>query len=174
METIRALAVTATNITIRKYTDADWASVWPIFRDIVGARDTYVYDPEWTSDEARNVWVEVPPGQTVVACDGARVIGTAKMGPNRPGPGSHVATASFMVASDARGHGVGRALGEYALSWARDQGYAAMQFNAVVESNVAAVKLWQALGFQIIGTVPEAFDHAKLGRVGLHIMYRPL
>ena len=79
-----------------------------------------------------------------------------------------------MVAPDARGHGVGRALGEYALSWAREQGYAAMQFNAVVESNVAAVKLWQALGFQIIGTVPEAFDQAKLGRVGLHIMYRPL
>ena len=75
------------------------------------------------------------------------------MGPNRPGPGSHVATASFMVAPDARGHGVGRALGEYALSWAREEGYAAMQFNAVVESNVAAVKLWQALGFQIIGTV---------------------
>jgi L-amino acid N-acyltransferase YncA len=75
------------------------------------------------------------------------------MGPNRPGPGSHVATASFMVAADVRGHGVGRALGEYALSWARERGYAAMQFNAVVESNVAAVRLWQALGFQIVGTL---------------------
>ena len=49
-----------------------------------------------------------------------------------------------------------------------------MQFNAVVETNIAAVKLWQALGFQIIGTVPEAFEHARLGRVGLHIMYRRL
>ena len=79
-----------------------------------------------------------------------------------------------MVAPDARGRGVGRALGEYAISWAREQGYAAMQFNAVVETNVAAVKLWQALGFEIIGTVPEAFEHATLGRVGLHIMYRRL
>jgi len=79
-----------------------------------------------------------------------------------------------MVASDARGRGVGRALGEYVLSWTREQGYAAMQFNAVVESNLAAVKLWQALGFQIIGTVPEAFEHARLGRVGLHIMYKRL
>lgn len=163
-----------TSITIREYTDADWSSIWPIFREVVAARDTYVYDPEWTSDEARNVWVENPPGQTVVACDDSRVLGTAKIGPNRPGPGSHVATASFMVAAGARGRGVGRALGEYALSWARDHGYAAMQFNAVVESNLAAVKLWQALGFQIIGTVPEAFEHAQLGRVGLHIMYKRL
>jgi GNAT superfamily N-acetyltransferase len=96
------------------------------------------------------------------------------MGPNRPGSGSHVSTASFMVASDARGRGVGRALGEYALSWAREQGYAAMQFNAVVESNHVAVRLWLALGFRIIGTVPEAFEHPTLGRVGLHVMHRYL
>ena len=159
---------------IRAYTDADWPFIWPFFQEVVAARDTYVYDPEWSSEEARNVWVEPPPGHTVVACDESQILGTAKIGQNRPGPGSHVATASFMVAKQARGAGVGRALGEYALSWARDQGYAAMQFNAVVESNVAAVKLWQALGFQIIGTVPEAFEHAQLGRVGLHIMYRRL
>ncbi|MEI4878363.1 GNAT family N-acetyltransferase, partial [Klebsiella pneumoniae] len=95
------------------------------------------------------------------------VLGTAKMGPNRPGPGAHVATASFMVTEEARGRGIGRALGEYVLAWARTQGYAAMQFNAVVESNAAAVRLWQSLGFRIIGTVPEAFAHPRLGRVGL-------
>ena len=159
---------------IREYTDGDWPAVWTIFQKVVGARDTYVYDPEWSSDEARKVWVEPPPGQTVVASDGSEILGTAKMGPNRPGPGSHVATASFMVADSARGHGVGRALGEYAVAWAREHGYAAMQFNAVVETNLPAVRLWQALGFEIIGTLPEAFEHAQLGRVGLHVMYRRL
>jgi L-amino acid N-acyltransferase YncA len=159
---------------IREYTDADWPSVWPIFREVVNAGDTYAYDPRWSSEQARGVWVEAPPGRTVVACGGPSVLGTAKMGPNRPGPGSHVATASFMVAADARGRGVGRALGEYALSWAREQGYAAMQFNAVVESNESAVRLWQALGFRIVGTVPEAFAHPTLGRVGLHVMHRRL
>jgi predicted GNAT superfamily acetyltransferase len=79
-----------------------------------------------------------------------------------------------MVAAAARGRGVGRALGEYAMSWAEVQGYAAMQFNAVVETNHAAVHLWQALGFHIVGTVPEAFEHPSFGRVGLHIMYRRL
>jgi L-amino acid N-acyltransferase YncA len=159
---------------IRAYTDADWPGIWRIFQEIVAAGETYAYDPEWSSEQARDLWVEASPGHTVVACEGARVLGTAKMGPNRPGPGSHVATASFMVASEARGRGVGRALGEYALDWARRNGYAAMQFNAVVETNYAAVRLWQALGFEIIATVPEAFAHPTLGRVGLHVMYRRL
>ena len=161
-------------VRIREYSASDWPSIWPIFRDVVAASDTFAYDPGWSSEEARGVWIEAPPGHTVVACDGSRVVGTAKMGPNRPGPGSHVATASFMVADDARGQGVGRALGEYALSWAREQGYAAMQFNAVVESNQVAVRLWQGLGFRIIGTVPEAFEHPTSGRVGLHVMHRYL
>ena len=161
-------------VRIRDYVDADWASVWPIFREVVIAGETYAYDPGLSSEQARDVWVERPPGHTVVAVDGLRVLGTAKMGPNRPGRGSHVATASFMVAGHARGRGVGRALGEYALGWARAQGFAAMQFNAVVESNHSAIRLWQALGFRIIGTVPEAFEHPSLGRVGLHIMHRRL
>jgi len=156
---------------IRSYSDTDWPSIWPIFKEIVAAGDTYAHDPDWSSEQARGVWVEASPSKTFLACDGPRVLGTAKMGPNRPGPGSHVATASFMVAKDARGRGVGRALGEYVLAQARQQGYAAMQFNAFVESNHAAVRLWRALGFQIIGTVPEAFEHPTLGRVGFHIMH---
>jgi GNAT superfamily N-acetyltransferase len=161
-------------VQIREYVDTDWTSVWPIFREVVTAGETFPYDPKWSSEQAQNVWVEASPGHTVVALDGPRVLGTAKMGPNRPGPGSHVSTASFMVAGDARGRGVGRALGEYALCWAREQGYAAMQFNAVVESNSVAVRLYQTLGFDVIGTVPEAFEHPALGRVGLHVMHRRL
>ena len=159
---------------LRPFADPDWAAVWPIFREIVQAGETYVYDPSWTSEQAKAVWVEKPPGQTIVAVEGDNILGTAKFGPNRPGPGSHVATASFMVACEARGRGVGKALGEYALAWAKEQGYAAMQFNAVVETNTAAVNLWKAIGFRIIGTVPEAFDHPIHGRVGLHIMHRYL
>ena len=90
------------------------------------------------------------------------------------GPGSHVATASFMVAAEARGQGVGRALGEAVIARAKAAGYRAMQFNAVVEANRSAVRLWQALGFEIIGTAPEAFDHPIEGLVGLHVMYRRL
>lgn len=157
---------------IRDYEDGDWAAIWPVFSDIVTAGETYAYPAGLSSEQARDLWVESAPAQTVVAVDGTRLLGTAKMGPNRPGRGSHVATASFMISADARGTGVGRALGEYALDWARRHGYTAMQFNAVVETNRAAVHLWQSLGFEIIGTVPEAFDHRELGLVGLHVMYQ--
>ena len=99
------------------------------------------------------------------------MLGTAKMGPNKPGPGAHISTASFMVAADARGKGVGGALCRYAMDWAKEHGYAGMQFNAVVESNRSAVELYERLGFTMIGTVPGAYEHRVLGRVGLHIMY---
>ncbi|MGC5020247.1 GNAT family N-acetyltransferase [Micromonospora sp. DT47] len=157
---------------IRDFVQADWPSVWPIFQEIVADGDTFPYDPAWPAEVAREVWVEAPPGRTVVAVDGDRVLGTAKMGRNRPGPGAHVSTASFMVAGDARGRGVGRALAAHALDWARAQGYAAMQFNAVVESNTVAVDLYRRLGFTVVGTVPESFTHPTRGRVGLHVMHR--
>jgi len=160
---------------IREATDADWQHIWPFFRAICAEGETYVYPFEPTEEEGRQMWMERPPGLTVVAVDDAgRVLGSAKMGPNRPGPGAHVSTASFMVDPAAAGRGVGRALGEYTLNWAREQGYRAMQFNAVVESNTRAVHLWQAIGFEIVGTVPEAFKSPTHGYVGLHVMYQKL
>ena len=122
-----------------------------------------------TAADARLIWIEEPPGLTVVAVDTGRVLGMGKMGPNRPGPGAHVATASFMVAADARGGGVGTALCRFALEWGRQRGYAGMQFNAVVETNRSAVELYRRLGFEVVGTVPGAFAHPTLGRVGLHV-----
>jgi L-amino acid N-acyltransferase YncA len=159
---------------IREFTDTDWPAVWTIYRDVVNAGETYTYDPAWSEEHARGIWVEPPPGRTFVALDEGRTVGTAHVGPNKPGRGSHVATASFMVDSSARGLGVGRALGMHILQVAREEGYSSMQFNAVVESNTGAVRLWKELGFEVIGTVPEAFDHPRLGKVGLHIMYRRL
>jgi L-amino acid N-acyltransferase YncA len=159
---------------IREFTDSDWPPVYAIYQTVVNAGETYTYDPAWSEEHARDVWVEPAPGRTVVAVDKGRIVGTAHLGPNKPGRGSHVATASFMVDADTRGLGVGRALGTHILDLARADGYYSMQFNAVVESNERAVRLWQELGFDIIGTVPEAFDHPTLGRVGLHIMYQRL
>jgi GNAT superfamily N-acetyltransferase len=103
-----------------------------------------------------------------------RVVGSAKMGPNRDGPGAHVGTASFMVDPEVRGRGVGRVLAEHVLAWHREHGFRAIQFNAVVETNTAAVRLWQSVGFEIVGTVPEAFRHPRHGYVGLHVMHLPL
>lgn len=161
-------------LLIRPITAEDWESFFPVFVEIVAAGETYAFPDFESAEQARPWWVESAPGITVVAVDpvNGTILGSAKSGPNRPGRGAHVATASFMVDPAVRGRGVGRALGEWVLAWAREQGYAAMQFNAVVATNTAAVTLWQDLGFSIIGTVPEAFDSRSHGRVGLHVMHR--
>ena len=162
------------SIEVREATKADWPQIWSIFEATVRAGGTYTYDPGMTSAQARDMWLMKPPAQTVVLEEHGEILGSATMGPNRPSRGSHVGTASFMVASTARGRGVGRALGEYVVQWHRDQGYRAIQFNAVVETNRSAVRLWQELGFEVVGTVPRAFDSATHGLVGLHVMHLPL
>ena len=160
---------------IREAIAADWASIWPVLREIVAAGETFTWDRDIGEERARAIWMKDPPGHTVVAVEGdGTVVGSANMGPNQMGPGSHIATASFMVASGQSGRGVGRALGEHALDWARDEGYRAIQFNAVVETNTRAVALWRSLGFEVLGTLPEGFHHPQEGYVGLHIMHRRL
>jgi GNAT superfamily N-acetyltransferase len=162
-------------LIVRDVAGDDWAAIWPFLRRIVAAGETYCYDRGITEDQARRLWLPDPPGRTVVAVDSdGAILGTAKVHPNQGGPGGHVATASFMVDPARTGRGVGHALGEHVIGWARAQGYRAMQFNAVVETNTRAVALWRSLGFQILATVPEAFDHPVHGYVGLHVMHRRL
>jgi GNAT superfamily N-acetyltransferase len=160
--------------TIRAATDHDWPRIWPFFEATVRAGETYAYPLDLTLETGRDLWMADPPGATVVLEDGGELLGSARMGPNRPGRGDHIGTASFMVAPEARGRGVGRALGEYVVQWHRDQGYRGIQFNAVVETNTAAVRLWRSLGFEIVGTVPGAFRSPTHGYVGLHVMYLSL
>jgi L-amino acid N-acyltransferase YncA len=165
-------------VEIRNATADDWPAIWPFFHEIVTAGETYAYDPSLTEEDARALWMSPSSAvlsRTTVAVDAdGTVLGSANMYPNRPGPGAHVASASFMVDAASRGKGVGRALCQDMIDWATREGFRSIQFNAVVETNHSAVKLWQDLGFQIIGTVPETFHHPTHGYVGLHVMYRPL
>jgi GNAT superfamily N-acetyltransferase len=163
-----------TDPRIRAATDDDWPRIWPFFAGIVAAGETYAFPEDLTLESGRGWWMESPPAATVVLEVAGEVLGSAKMGPNRPGRGDHVGTASFMVDPSARGRGLGRALATHVVEWHRARGYAGIQFNAVVETNTAAVRLWQSLGFVVVGTVPGAFRSAAHGRVGLHVMYLDL
>jgi GNAT superfamily N-acetyltransferase len=153
---------------IRAFAESDWAAFLPILQEVARAAETYAMDPAIDEAGARAFW---SGDHLVVAVEDGRLLGGAKMGPNRDAQGSHVGTASFMVGAGARGRGVGRALGEYVVDWHRQQGFRAIQFNAVVETNTSAVRLWQALGFTIIGTVPEAFRLPDGSYAGLHVMH---
>lgn len=159
--------------SIREAVAEDWPAIWPIVEEVVRAADTFAYDPAMTEAQARAAWLEAPERVTVAVRDGA-VVGTANMYANRPGPGSHVASGSIMVDRAVRGSGAGRALVEDLIAWAARQGYAAIQFNAVVDTNAAAVHLYESLGFVTLGVAPGAFRHPELGDVGLRIMWREL
>ncbi|MBV7694487.1 GNAT family N-acetyltransferase [Streptomyces sp. TRM70350] len=158
---------------IREATADDWPHIWPFWHRIVAAAETYAWDPDTTEDAARALWMSPAKRVYVAQDDDGAVIGSAYLTPNYGGPAARVANAGFMVDPDQAGRGIGRTLAEHILTEAKAHGYRAMVFNAVVETN-PAVQLWTSLGFTILGTVPDAYDHPKHGRVGLHIMHKTL
>lgn len=158
---------------IRPAVADDAEAIGRIFSKVIAGGDTYTFTPG------------TPPGVGIayflgddimswVIEDEGHVIGMYKLIPNRTGLGAHVANASFMIDPAAQGKGAGRALGEHCLEEARRAGYEAMQFNFVVSTNTGAVELWKRLGFEIVGTLPKAFQHATLGKVDAYVMYRSL
>src|SRR5213592_1317344 len=158
-------------VEIREAIAADRDAIWDIFREVVAAGDTYAFDPGMSRHDALGYWFQADT-RTYVAESRGRILGTYILRPNHAGGGSHVANAAFMVAPDARGQGIGRAMAEHCLTEARRLGFRAMQFNFVISSNEPAVKLWQDLGMKIVGTLPGAFRHPKKGYVDVYIMFR--
>ncbi len=158
---------------IRPANHADDDAIWSIFHAVIASGDTYVFDPHMPREQALAYWLRSDTHTYVAELEG-QVVGTYILKPNQPALGSHVANAGFMVSPKARGAGVGRLMGEHCLDEARRLGFRAMQFNLVVSTNEAAVRLWQRLGFQIIGTIPEAFRHSRQGFVDAYVMYQSL
>lgn len=159
--------------TVRRAVAADTERIWEIFHTVVASGDTYAYAPTISREEALASWFRVDTS-TYVAVEKDMVVGTYMLRPNQPGLGSHIANAAFMVDPSARGRGIGRLMGEHCLGEARRLGFRAMQFNFVVSTNLPAVRLWQTLGFQIVGRLPGAFRHTRLGFVDVYIMFKSL
>jgi ribosomal protein S18 acetylase RimI-like enzyme len=160
-------------VYFREATEADWAGIWPFWHRIAVEGETYSWNPESTSDQARDDWLVRPPGRTIVGMAEDQVRASAQLQPNY-GPASKIANASFIVDPEFSGRGIGRQLVTHVLDEARKDGYWAMVFNAVVETNAAAVHLYETFGFEILATVPDAFAHPTKGFVGLHIMHKRL
>jgi GNAT superfamily N-acetyltransferase len=158
---------------IRPMTPADFESFWPVFSDIIQAQETYAFDPDMTSEMAYELWCELPL-KTFVAEKGGEILGSYYIKANGMGPGSHVCNCGYMVSPAARGQGVARLMCEHSQQVALDAGFRAMQFNSVVSTNEVAVTLWKKLGFDIIGTIPQGYNHKRLGYVDCFIMYKGL
>ena len=160
-------------VVIRPATRADDEAIWEIFRAVTAPGDTYVFSHETTREEAL-VWWFAPNAHSYVAEQSGRIVGSYVIRPNQPGLGAHVVNGAYMVSPEARGQGVGRLLGEHSIAEARRLGFKAMQYNIVVSTNEAAVRLWKKLGFRVVGTLPGAFRHAQRGFVDAYVMFREL
>ena len=161
-------------LTVRAHEPRDWPAVWALLEPTFRAGETYTFARNITEAQARQAWVELPAATFVAVDAGGRVVGTYFLKPNQPGQGAHVCNCGYMRASAATGRGVARAMCLHSIEQARRLGFRAMQFNFVVASNTRAVTLWQSLGFDIVGRLPQAFHHPSLGYVDALVMFRPL
>ncbi len=160
-------------ITIREAHEADYDAIWPIIRDVFARGETYAVDPRISKEAAHSYWM-AQAVKTYVAVTDAGIVGTYYIKTNQPGGGAHICNCGYVVDPAAQGQGVARQMCEHSQEAARGLGYLAMQFNFVLASNAGAIRLWHRLGFATIGTIPDAFDHPRLGMVDAHVMYKRL
>lgn len=158
---------------ISEITKSDFQVFWPVFKAVVLAQETYAFDPDIDFESAYNLWC-LSPEKTYVIKDNELILGSYYIKPNAAGPSSHISNCGYMVSPESRGKGIARKLCEHSQQVALTLGYTAMQFNSVVSSNEVAVNLWKKLGFKIIGTIPKAYKHKKLGFIDSFIMYKAL
>ena len=160
-------------IVIRPAAEADWPAMLRIVKPVLDAGETYAIDTSLGEDGVRAYWL-MPAHEVFVAEIGGKIVGTYYLMANQAGGGAHVANCGYMTAPEARGKGVARTMCLHSLERARERGFRAMQFNHVVSTNTGAVALWQKLGFEIVGTLPEAFKHPTHGYVDSYVMFRAL
>ena len=161
-------------ITIRPFKENDWAALWRIIEPVFRAGETYAFPRDISEEEARKIWVLIPKATYVAVNQDNAIFGTYYIKPNQPGLGDHICNCGYIVAENARGQGIASKMCEYSQREAVAQGFRAMQFNLVVTTNSGAVRLWKSHGFNIIGTIPQAFRHPLHGYVDAFIMYKYL
>ncbi len=158
-------------MNIREANKADFDHIWPIFHTIVSTGDTYAYPASTNKEQAFTLWMQAPR-KTFVAEEDNKIIGTYYIKTNNDGPGEHVCNCGYMVSPQAQGKGIASKMCEHSQQIARDLSYKAIQFNFVASTNTGAVYLWKKLGFEIVGTLPKAFNHPKEGLVDAFVMYK--
>ena len=157
--------------SIRPANPEDTPEIWKILEPVIRAGETYTLPHDLTEKAAVEYWFAAGHHVFVAEAEG-QIAGTYFLQANQKGGGAHVANCGYMTAANQTGKGIARAMCQHSLEYAREQGFRAMQFNFVVSSNARAVKLWESLGFQIVGRLPSVFRHPALGYVDAYVMHR--
>jgi ribosomal protein S18 acetylase RimI-like enzyme len=161
-------------ITVREFEQADWPAVWAFMAPVFRSGETYAFSADISEEEAYGIWIEAPAATFVAIDEDGAVLGTYYIKANQPGAGAHVCNCGYIVAEHTRGRGVATVMCEHSQREAVRRGFRAMQFNFVVSTNEGAVRLWQKLGYDIVGTLPGAFEHPTQGFVDAYVMYKQL
>lgn len=167
------LGLSGRMIDFQKITESHWPEVWVILEPVFRAGETYPYPMDISEAEAKAYWMN-PPLESYVAVKDGAVLGVLYLRPNQPSLGAHVCNCGYVASPKSAGLGIGAQMCEWSQIEARRLGYSAMQYNLVVATNTRAVALWQRLGFAVVGNLPKAFKHAKLGLVDALVMYKEL
>jgi RimJ/RimL family protein N-acetyltransferase len=159
---------------IRLFEEKDWDSTWQIIEPVFRSGESYAFSPEISEDEAHKVWIEIPSATYVTLGNLDEVLGTYYLKPNQPGLGSHVCNCGYIVGENARGKGIASEMCVHSQQEAIAKGFRAMQYNLVVSTNESAIRLWKKHGFQVVGSLPGAYYHARLGYIDALVMYKQL
>jgi ribosomal protein S18 acetylase RimI-like enzyme len=158
---------------IRVANESDQAALWGLLEPVIREGEVYALPRDLGESDALAYWFD-PAHRVFVALEGEQLVGSYFMQANQRGGGAHVANCGYVSARASQGRGVAYAMCQHSLEHARAAGFRAMQFNYVVSTNERAVALWQRCGFAIVGRLPGAFAHPRLGDVDVFVMHREL
>jgi ribosomal protein S18 acetylase RimI-like enzyme len=145
------------DLTVADAQPEDHDELYVRFGEIVAAGEGYPQAPGPLSvEDFDEYWFTGKSLVAVARSDGA-IAGSYYLKPNFPGRAAHIANGGYFVVRELRSLGIGRALVEDSLVQARDLGFDALQFNLVFASNPAR-RLYERMGFEAVGRVPEAVD----------------
>lgn len=161
-------------IKIREFVQQDWLGTWRIIKPVLRAGESYAYSPDITAQSAKEIWINAPVASYVASDEAGNILGTYYIKPNQPALGSHVCNCGYIVAAEAQGKGMASKMCVHSQQQAIELGFSAMQYNLVATSNEAAIHVWKKHGFDVIGTLPLAFNHARLGLIDALVMYKQL
>lgn len=153
---------------------ADWREIWRIVEPVFRAGETYAFAPDIAESEAMETWFEKPAATWLAINVQQEIVGTYFIKPNQPGLGNHVCNCGYIVSESARGRGIASEMCVHSQQQAVEMGFRAMQYNFVVSTNEGAIRLWKRLGFDVVGTLPGAFRHSRLGFVDALVMFKSL
>jgi ribosomal protein S18 acetylase RimI-like enzyme len=162
-------------VLFRRATEGDLDSMWMIWKDIMDQRVYYPYDSEsYSRHDIEVEWINLTKNTIFVIVQHECIVAAYILKANQPGYGKHIANAAYMVDTKHRGQGLGDQLCRHSLETAKQEGYRGIQFNLVVSTNTAAMRVWKQNGFQIIGTIPGGFYHSEIGYIDAYIFYKSL